>query len=163
MHSITTRQSIRMFSLGLLALSLGLVHAQASSDFSGSWKMNSSKSDFGPLPPPDSRTEKITQQDTSIKDSIASTGGMGGDQAYDVTYDTTGKEVTNTVAGNDFKSTAKWDGDELVIETKGSFNGTDFTSKDRWTLSSDGKTLTRATHLSSAMGEADMKLVFDKQ
>jgi hypothetical protein len=30
-------------------------------------------------------------------------------------------------------------------------------------LSADGKTLTIARHLSSAMGEADMKTVFEKQ
>jgi hypothetical protein len=67
------------------------------------------------------------------------------------------------MGGNEIKSTAKWDGDDLVVESKGSFGGTDFTAKDRWTLSSDGKTLTRASHFSSSMGEADMKVVFDKQ
>jgi hypothetical protein len=50
-----------------------------------------------------------------------------------------------------------------VVETKGSFSGNEFTSKDRWSLSADGKTLNIARHLSSAMGEADMKTVFEKQ
>jgi hypothetical protein len=67
------------------------------------------------------------------------------------------------VGDNEFKSTMKWDGDDLAVDTKGSFGGTDFTSKDRWTVSSDGKTLTIVRHISSAMGEADMKEVYEKQ
>jgi hypothetical protein len=49
------------------------------------------------------------------------------------------------------------------VDTKGSFGGNDFTAKARWTLSGDGKTLTVTTHFSSAMGEGDVKEVFDKQ
>jgi len=82
---------------------------------------------------------------------------------YEVAYTTDGKESTNTVNGNEFKSTVKWDGDELTIDTKGSFNGNDFTARDRWTLSGDGKSLTVERHLSSEMGEADQKILFEKQ
>ena len=67
------------------------------------------------------------------------------------------------MAGNEFKSTLTWDGDNLVIDTKGSFNGNDFTAKDSWTLSEDGKTMTVERHLASAMGEADQKILFEKQ
>ena len=163
MRSFTVRQTTRLFSLALLTLALGLVQAQAKTDFSGTWKLNTGKSDFGPMPPPDSMTQKITHQDPSLKANVATTGGPQGDMNYDISYTTDGKECVNTVAGNEFKSTLKWEGDELVVDTKGSFSGTDFTSKDRWTLSADGKTLTRAQHISSAMGEADMKMVFEKQ
>ena len=163
MRSFTNRKSTRLFSLTLLTLALGLVQAQAKTDFSGTWKINMGKSDFGPMPPPDSVTEKITHQDPSLKANVATTGGMQGDMTYDVNYTTDGKECLNKVADNEFKSTLKWDGDELVIETKGSFGGNDFTSKDRWNLSGDGKILTVTRHITSAMGEADMKEVFDKQ
>jgi hypothetical protein len=163
MRSFTTKQTTRLFSLTLLTLALGLVQAQAKTDFSGTWKLNTGKSDFGPMPPPDSMTQKITHQDPSLKANVATTGGPQGDMTYDVSYTTDGKECVNHVADNEFKSTLKWDGDELVVDTKGSFGGNDFTSKDRWTLSADGKTLTRAQHVSSAMGEADMKMVFEKQ
>jgi hypothetical protein len=163
MRSFTIGQTTRIFSLTLLTLAIGLVQAQAKADFSGTWKLNAGKSDFGPMPPPDSITEKIAHQDPSLKLNVATTGGMQGDMTYDVTYTTDGKECVNHVADNEFKSTLKWDGDELTIDTKGSFSGTDFTSKDRWSLSADGKTLTIARHISSAMGEADMKTVFEKQ
>jgi len=147
----------------VLVVAVGVVQAHAKADFSGTWKIDSSKSDFGPMPPPDSVTEKITHQDPDLKANVASTGGAMGDMTYDVNYTTDGKECTNTFAGNEFKSTVKWEGEELVIDTKGKFNDSEFTSKDRWSLSSDGKTLTMARHVSSAMGEADMKMVFVKQ
>jgi hypothetical protein len=63
MRSFTTKQTTRLFSLALLTLALGLVQAQAKTDFSGTWKLNAGKSDFGPMPPPDSMTEKITHAD----------------------------------------------------------------------------------------------------
>ncbi len=163
MRGITFSKTTRLVSLTLLTLAVGLVQAQAKSDFSGTWKLNAAKSDFGPMPPPDSVTEKITHQDPSIKANVASTGGMQGDMSYDVSYTTDGKECVNKVGENEFKSTLSWDGDVLVVDTKGSFSGTDFTSKDRWTLSSDGKVLTVTRHVSSAMGDADMKEVFEKQ
>jgi hypothetical protein len=64
MRSLTTRQTTRLFSLALLTLAFGLVQAQAKTDFSGTWKLNASKSDFGPMPPPDTRTDKITTSAT---------------------------------------------------------------------------------------------------
>jgi hypothetical protein len=137
--------------------------ARAKSDFSGTWKVNIAKSDFGQMPPPDSQVEKIAHQDPDMKININSTGGPQGDLNYDITYTTDGKENTNSVAGNEFKSTAQWDGDALVINTKGSFSGTDFTAKDRWTMSSDGKNITVDRHISSSMGEMDMKLLLEKQ
>jgi hypothetical protein len=163
MRSVTTGRMIRLFSLALLMGAFAIVPAQAKTDFSGTWKINPSKSDFGPMPAPDGITEKIAHHDPELKASIASSGGPQGDMSYDLTYTTDGKECTNSIGGNEFKSTVKWDGNDLAVDTKGSFSGNDFTAKDRWTLSEDGKTLTVTQHFSSAMGEANMKLVFDKQ
>jgi hypothetical protein len=156
------KSTFRLFSFALLTLALGLVQAQAKSDFSGTWKANATKSDFGPMPPPDSMTEKIVHEDPSFKVNIAQTGGSG-DMTYDQVYTTDGKECVNHMGDNEFKSTLKWDGDDLVADTKGSYEGNEFTAKDRWTLSDGGKTMTVTRHISTSMGEFDMKLVFDKQ
>jgi hypothetical protein len=163
MRNVTIRQTTRLFSLTLLTLALGLVQAQAKTDFSGTWKLNPSKSDFGQMPAPDSITEKITHQDPSLKANVATTGGMQGDMTYDMSYTTDGKECVNHIGDNELKSTLKWDSDDLVVESKGSFGGDEFTAKGRWSLSSDGKTLTVTQHFTSAMGEGDVKEVFDKQ
>ena len=163
MRSMTTRQTAKLFSWAFLIMALALVQAQAKSDFSGTWKLNTGKSDFGAMPPPDTMTQKITHQDPSLKASVASTGGMNGDMSYDMSYTTDGKECVNKVGESEFKSTLKWDGDDLVVDTKGSFGGNEFTAKGRWTLSGDGKILTVTQHFTSAMGEGDIKEVFEKQ
>jgi hypothetical protein len=156
------KSTLRLFSWALLALALGLVQAQAKSDFSGTWKINAGKSEFGPMPPPDSMTQKIVHEDPSLKVNIVQTGG-GGDMTYDMAYTTDGKECVNHLGDNEFKSTLKWDGDDLVTDTKGSFDGNAFTAKDRWTLSDGGKTMTMQRHISTDGGDFDIKLVFEKQ
>ncbi|HVN06353.1 MAG TPA: hypothetical protein VMT86_18150 [Bryobacteraceae bacterium] len=158
-----TRQAIQLFLFTLLVPAFGLVQAQAKTDFSGTWKLDVSKSDLGPMPAPDSEIHKITHSDPDLKMSVATTGGPQGDMNYDVSYTTDGKECVNKLGDNEFKSTLKWEGDDLVINTKGAFNGADFTALDRWTLSNEGKTMSVARHFSSSMGDLDMKLVFEKQ
>jgi hypothetical protein len=157
-----TRQMTRLFPLVLLTVAFGIAHAQAKPNFSGTWKVNTAKSDFGAMPAPDTRTDKITHEDPDLKLHVAQSSQMG-EMNYDAVYTTDGKECTNSVNGNVFKSTLKWEGDELALDTKGSFNGNEFTAKDRWTLSEDGKTMTVQRHLASAMGETDQKVVFEKQ
>jgi len=153
---------LRLFSLALLTLAVGLAQAQAKSDFSGTWKANISKCDFGPAPPPDSMVMKIVHEDPSLKTNLVQTGGAG-DMNADMVYTTDGKECVNHPGGNEFKSTLKWEGDDLVTDTKGSWEGNDFTAKDRWTLSDGGKTITVQRHIATGMGEFDMKMVFEKQ
>lgn len=152
----------RLFCITLAAAALSLVQAQAKPNFSGSWKLNVSKSDFGPLPAPDSRTDQIKQNDPDIADNTTQSGQMG-EMSAEIKYSTDGKETTYQIRGVDFKSTAKWDGDELLINTKGSFGGNDITTTDRWSLSADGKTITINRHAVSPMGEADMKVILEKQ
>jgi hypothetical protein len=156
------KSTFTIFSLALLALALGLAQAQAKSDFSGTWKINAGKSEFGPMPPPDSMTQKIVHEDPSLKVNIVQTGG-GGDMTYDMAYTTDGKECVNHLGDNEFKSTLKWDGDDLFTDTKGSFDGNAFTAKDRWTLSDGGKTMTMQRHISTDGGDFEIKLVFEKQ
>jgi hypothetical protein len=155
--------TFRVLSLALLTLALGLLQAQAKSDFSGTWKANIGKSDFGPAPPPDSITMKVAHEDPSLKTNIAQVGGGQGDMTYDMIYTTDGKECVNHPGGNEFKSTLKWDGDGLVVDTKGSFDGNDFTAQDHWTLADGGKTMTVQRHIATGGGDFDMKLVFEKQ
>lgn len=156
------KSTFRIFLLALLTLAVGLVQAQAKSDFSGTWKANIAKSDFGPAPPPDSMVQKIVHEDPSLKINVVQTGGTG-DMTYDMDYTTDGKECVNHPGGNEFKSTLKWEGDDLVADTKGSWDGNDFAAKDRFTVADGGKTMTIQRHISMSMGEFDMKLVFEKQ
>lgn len=156
------KSTIKIVTLTALTLAVALVQAQAKSDFSGTWKADTAKSDFGPMPAPDSMTQKIAHADPNLKVSITQTGGTG-DATYDMTYTTDGKECENKMGDNPIKTTLKWDGDDLVADSVGSFDGNDFTSKDRWTLSDGGKTMTVTRHISAGGAEFDMKFIFVKQ
>lgn len=145
-----------------LLLAASAAQALARPNFSGVWKLHSAKSDFGQMPAPDSRSDTIVHNDPDLKDSFTQTGQMG-EVTAEMKYSTDGKETSNSVRGNPIKSTAKWEGDDLVIASKVSFNGSDVTMNDRWALSADGKTLTIQRHVVSPMGETDQKIVLEKQ
>jgi hypothetical protein len=146
----------------LIALPLVPAFAQQKPDFSGTWKLNVAKSDFGPLPGPDSRTDVITHKDPSMTDEVVAEGAQG-KQQYTAKYTTDGKEVTNQIGPYDVKSTLKWDGSNLVISAKFKISDADVTAQSTWSLSADGKTITINAHFVSAMGEADQKIVLEKQ
>lgn len=152
----------RRFFAIFAILMLAAVPVLAKANFSGDWKLNVSKSEFGQMPAPSSMTQKVTHEDPKLKVAVKSSSERG-DFEYEMSYTTDGKECTNEIRGNPMKSTVKWDGDVLVIEGKGRFGDTEFTMRGKWTLSADGKTLTMETHYSSSMGELDQKQVLEKQ
>jgi hypothetical protein len=129
----------RLLFVGLLAAAFGAL-AQAKPNFSGNWKLNAGKSDFGAMPAPDSRTDKITHEDPALTDAFTQSGQMG-ELVAEMKYSTDGKETTSTLRGNPIKTTAKWEGDDLAIAGKTQFNGADVTLNDRWSLSADGNNL----------------------
>lgn len=141
---------------------LAAAAAAAAPNFTGTWKLNLSKSDYGQMPPPSSMTQTVTHEEPKLKVAVKQSRDQG-DLEWEANYTTDGKESVNEIMGNPMKSVAKWDRDALVIETKGSFGDNEFTITARWTLSEDGKTLTITQHWSSSMGEMDMKLVLEKQ
>jgi len=146
-----------------LAACAALATAQSKPNFSGTWKMNAAKSDFGPIPGPDSRTDVIEQTDAAIKEGVDAAGGPQGDQKYSLTYNLDGSETVNSPApGIDIKNTAKWDGPSLIVNSKLKFQDQDVAIKTTWSLSDDGKIMTQSAHIESAMGEFDSKLTFEK-
>jgi len=146
----------------LVVLALAALPALAKANFSGEWKLNISKSSFGQMPPPSSMTNKITHEDPKLTSHVKQSSDMG-DFEFDSSYTTDGKECTNDMFGSPQKSTLKWDGDTLLIDTKGKFGDNEFTMQDKWTLSDGGKTLTIIRLFKSSMGEGEQKLVLEKQ
>jgi hypothetical protein len=149
---------------GLLAITLTLAAAstgaQQTPNFSGNWKMNQVKSDFGPAPAPDTFTRKIVHAEPSITiDEVQ--GTPLGEQATSRKMTTDGKEGTFEVSGAQVKATAKWDGRALVVVSSVPRIG--ITYNDRMTLSPDGKVLTSTVNLSTPDGAIDVKVVFEKQ
>jgi hypothetical protein len=161
--SLRKRINVAMAALVFgLATALAAAAADSKPNFSGEWKLNVGKSDFGPMPAPTSRTDKIDHKDPSLKFTSTQVNQQG-EFTREWSCTTDGKECTNTLMGNSWKSIAKWETNTLLIESKGSFNGNDVQTKEKWTLSEDGKTITISRHLASSMGEADQTIVFEKQ
>jgi hypothetical protein len=152
----------RKLIISLLLIAFAAFADDAKPNFSGTWKLNAAKSDFGPMPPPDSRTDTVDHKDPVIKESVAMSTGQG-DMSWDLAYTTDGKESKGSIMGSDITTTAHWEGTTLIVDSKANFGGSDMTLHGTVVLSDDGKTLTRAVHISGPMGEGDQKLIFEKQ
>lgn len=146
----------------LLALSITSVFAQRKPDFSGTWKLNVAKSDFGILGGPNSRTDVIIHKGRSLSNSITA-DSVQGRQEFKMNYTTDGKQAVNKMGPLGIKSTLRWVGNSLVISSRFMYNNADVSSEATWTLSPDGKTLTTSTSFKGSLGDSSQKLVFEKQ
>jgi hypothetical protein len=141
------------------------VRAQGKADFSGTWTLDAAKSD----PPAQGRGGggggggTLTIKQTGTELSITSEGRQG---PQTMTYKLDGSESTNQVMGrggaSTAKSTAKWDGSSLVIETTRDFNGTAITTKEVRRLDSGGKEMHVETTAQTPNGEQKRKVVYTK-
>jgi len=132
-------------------------------NYSGTWKLNVEKSDFGPLPPDTSRTDIIEHTGAAVKQTVSEDGAQG-KQDYVLNFTTDGKEASNSAGGIEVKNAANWTGANLVVDTKLNIQGTDVAAKSTWVLSPDGKALTQNSHINAgALGEFDQKFIFEKQ
>ena len=131
-------------------------------NFSGNWKLNAGKSNYGPIPVPDKFERKITHEEPTLK-MTTTQAGQQGEFTTDMTYKTDGSESVNKVRNADVKSVAKWDGDALTVSSKREVQGMEITQNERWTLSSDGKVLTILNKINTPQGEFEITVVLDKQ
>ena len=151
----------------LLCAALSIVNAQdnkpaAKPNFSGTWKLNVEKSNFGPTPAPQSIIDVIDHKDPALH--MASTRVVDGvEDKNNLSWTTDGKDSSNTMRGNEVKSKVTWDGATLLFDSTVDVQGSTITLKDKWTLSADGKTLTMARHFVTLEGEADATYVLEKQ
>ena len=109
---------MKQFFGGILAITLTLaaasVGAQQKPNFSGDWKMNQVKSDFGAAPAPDSFTRKIVHAEPSITIDEKQASPLGPQQSLRK-MTTDGKEGTFEISGAQVKATAKWEGNTLLV------------------------------------------------
>ncbi len=150
---------------GLMALVAGPAWAQAKPNFSGTWVLDLSKSDFGQMPLPDSIVSVIEHKEPKVKVTTTQKG-QGGEITNERQLTTDGKENMNkfrTQLGlQDVKSTTKWNGRTLTTSFTFEAQGT-VSVTDNWDVSADGKVLTITRDLTMAQGPLKQKLVFTKQ
>ena len=150
----------------VLLLTVSALAQSALPNFSGTWSLDAAKSDFGPIPGPESIVMVIDHKEPALKVSVTQKGPQG-EATNDSTYTTDGKDNTNKMrspAGDqDVKSTTKWNGKILAktrtIEAQGMSIGID----DAWELSADGKVMTINRQLKTPQGDFSTKIVLNKQ
>jgi len=157
---------------GLLPfVALVLIFAQgAKPDFSGVWNLDKDKSEMGggsgggsgggPRMMSPSMTIEHKDPQLIIKRKFEF---QGEERTQESKYTTDGKPNTNEgYRGRSVKSKTYWDGDKLVTEaTRETPQGT-FETKEIYSLSEDGKTLTIETSRVGASGPS-RKSVYSKQ
>ena len=152
----------RVIAPALLAVSLlATAYAQQKPNFTGTWKLNVGKSDFGPVPGPDTRTQKIDHKDPALKVANDEEGPMG-KQNWEINLVADGTEVTAKMGDRDVKNAVAWEANNIVVTTKLQYEGSDVVIKATYVLSDDGKVLTVNAHITSPMGEFDQKLIYEK-
>ena len=157
--TIQTRRSL--IPISILLICVVVRDAQTKPNFSGTWKLNTLDSDFGPLPAPAGRTDVIQHDEPSLK-VVTEQVGAQGTQSDVADYVTNGRDCANRVGSRDVKSKVFWQGSDLLIVSIVYLEDSQVNSSSAWTLSDDGRTLTERNRLQIASREIEQRLVFDK-
>jgi hypothetical protein len=146
----------------ILVAACGAVLAQGKPNFSGEWKMNAERSDYGTIPKPEKMVRKIVHEDPNLRISSTQSGPRG-EITSELKLATDGKEQVIRMGNVEVKTTARWDGAILRVDSKRPFQTGEIVTQEKWTLSEDGKTLTLATHITAPRGQTDITAVLEKQ
>jgi hypothetical protein len=156
-----THFGFKLLALPVLA-SLAVALAAAPPNFSGEWKANLAKSDFGTMPAPIRASSKIEHQDPHLK-LIGTEVREEGERTFEMNISTDGAQTTNQIGPLTLTTKAKWEGSTLLVDSKATTDDGELVIKDRWSLSEDGKTLTVVRGISGPRGEMTVKVVQEKQ
>ncbi|HEY3933124.1 MAG TPA: hypothetical protein VGL65_00755 [Gemmatimonadales bacterium] len=158
---------VALVALLVAAARVGIAPAQgAHPDLSGTWALDTAKSQGGPLLP-QSATYTIAQHGDTITMDRVTTTTMG-DATVHAVIGTDGKEWKNSAsaAGQtvELTSTASWAHDTLEQHQSGSLAGNEFSEDDRIFMSSDAKIMTmiRTIHV-GGQDYPPLTMVFSKK
>jgi hypothetical protein len=148
----------------IVLLLSALSYAAAQTNFSGIWKIDAEKSDWGPQPAPSQVEYVIRHVGATISFNYTLDGHTS---RVDIVPDNE-ERVTDTTDENAVWTRAHWSGGALVLEARErkrfgtqAATGPNWTSK--WTLSDDGKEFIIDRTLRVAGQEAVQHLVFIRQ
>lgn len=173
------KHALLFFVIAILAS--GSVMAQDKVDYSGKWKLDVSRSKLDQM----ARIESMNMDVDQTADSLTVTtetkrsappnggmrgrGGMAGDAKF--TYSLDGKETkteqTTQFGSIPVKLKAKQEKGKLKLTATRSMSSPmgemSMTTKEEWSLSEDGSTLTVKRDLETPRGTSSMTLVFTKE
>lgn len=154
-----------MRSLILTIVLAAVASAQTHPDFTGTLKQDNSRSTIRPGSTIQ-YSNNVEHRESKL--SVTTIFGANGDRkesSYTREYTIGGEPtVTTDREGDQFTNTVKWEENSLVFETVEKGEGTTLTSREVWTLSADGKTLTKRIHRTGGRGgDSDQTYVLEKQ
>ncbi len=132
-------------------------------NFSGVWVLNKEKSDFGPLPAPDSATYSIRHDGANL--SLDS--DQDGSKKH-LEFITDGQEhVTESDPESEIVTRVYWSGRQLVFDArrrpKPAHETTTVSWTSKWSLSENGKVFTIERQITTPQGPIAQMAVFDKR
>ena len=142
----------------ICALMLTISIATAQSDFSGLWKLNSSKSEMRGQPTP---ADFVLIEQTASAVSVSARSEESG-PFNTAAYPLDGSNIKRKLAATSFDTRTKWEGAALlanIIVT----GPQDYAVMERWTRSRDGKTLTIRRTIVRQGNERESTLVYQLQ
>lgn len=153
-----------MRSLILAVLLAAAASAQTHPNFTGTWKQDDSRSTVR-LGSKLKYTNKIDHQDPKLSKTTIADYGDREPTPYTLTYTTDGTPAkTSDREGDQITTTVKWEGSTLVFETGEKEKAGSLMTRETWTLSPDGTTLTKKIHRTGGRGgDSDQTFVLVKQ
>jgi hypothetical protein len=153
-----SRARAALMLAAIICLFASIASAQTKPNFSGAWKLNPQKSKYAGGDPLAFLMEIDHKEPALIEDWIVPL--PGGEYKLHAEYSIGGKETEMDLKGRKVKTSAKWEGDTLVIIWL--TEGREF--KRKITLSADGKTLTEVNaELKDGREQSGDTVVFEKQ
>jgi photosynthetic reaction center cytochrome c subunit len=146
--------------IGFAVLSASVLCAQTA-NFGGVWKTNPPARTSGSGPAPPSYLMIVEQQGPKLSELIGMYGPRG-ELRSSLTYNTDEKPSMNSFHGLPMRTQASWNGGTLVLESKIAGRRPSAMT-ERYTLSSDGKTLTVDSVTTMNGRDIKQSLVFEKQ
>ena len=162
MSSLVGFCGVVMAAFSICVLVVNAVAEQPKPDFTGTWKMNPSKSRLARQHGGEGDVYKIKHSEPKVEMEHLFNGRT---ETY--SYVTDGKEHTANRSGPDGEARAKtyWDGNVLVIEKLQSTGSGSSAWTSRFALSSDGMTLSVTHHVAKSPMSGDFveEIVYDKE
>jgi hypothetical protein len=145
--------------IGATFFFLAAVVAADKPNLTGTWKMNVTKSEIG-SGEIKGRVDKIEHQDPQLKITTTQ-DDENGENTVTRDYVTDGRQMTHTILGGERKSSAHWERNVLVIETK--VTQGEYTIRDRWMLADDQKSIRIDREFSGEQGSTARHIILEKQ
>ncbi len=151
-------------SLALALLLAAVASAQFKPNFTGTWKQDDSRSTVRPGSTL-KYSNKIDHQDPKLTKTTTLDYGDRPATTYTDVYWTDGRQnKTTDREGDTITTRVKWEGNTLVFETGEKEKAGALFTRETWTLSEDGKTLTKKIHRTGGRGsDSDQTYVLVKE